>query len=245
MQFYTGLHQPSDAKHFERSFISINRLRGRRSGFEVADWILDSGAFTEISKHGHYRNDPKAYAHEIKRWVGNGNLKAAVSQDLMCEPHILAITGLTVQRHQELTIERYDSLNAEDLGGAQLIPVLQGFAPRDYVTHLQAYAGRLLPGMWTGVGSVCKRNSDPQAIWEVLDAIKQARPDLRLHGFGLKATALALSEIQQLLHSSDSMAWSFHARMHRRNGNDWREARKWTDRIQHRLALGGSPMNVY
>lgn len=28
--FFVGLHQPSDADHFERACISINRLRGRK-----------------------------------------------------------------------------------------------------------------------------------------------------------------------------------------------------------------------
>ena len=37
----------------------------------------------------------------------NGNMLAAVSQDLMCAPFILGKSGLTVQAHQEVTIERY------------------------------------------------------------------------------------------------------------------------------------------
>ena len=54
MTFYVGLHQPHDAKHFPRCFISNNRLRHRKSGFEVKDWILDSGAFTELATHGRH-----------------------------------------------------------------------------------------------------------------------------------------------------------------------------------------------
>src|SRR5208282_4648239 len=49
---------------------------------------------------------------------------------------------------------------------------------------------RLKQGAWVGVGSVCKRNSNPDAIEDVLLAIKQERPDLLLHGFGLKIQAL-------------------------------------------------------
>ena len=36
--FYPGLHQPSDARHFERAFVSINRIRQRKSPFAVAQW---------------------------------------------------------------------------------------------------------------------------------------------------------------------------------------------------------------
>ena len=42
---------------------------------------------------------------------------------------------------------------------------------------------------------------------DVLLAIKSQRPDLRLHGFGLKIQAIERPTIRALLHSSDSMAW--------------------------------------
>ncbi len=87
-----GLHQPSDAKHVDAAFISVNRLRRRKSAFAVGDWIMDSGAFTTILAHGGYPDPPEVYAAEIKRWSRNGTLLAAVAQDYMCEPHMLART---------------------------------------------------------------------------------------------------------------------------------------------------------
>jgi hypothetical protein len=90
VRFFTGLHQPSDAQHFAAAFVSVNRLRNRKSGFVVGDWIMDSGAFSEISTHGHYRHPVSEYAAQIRRWKDNGNLLAAVSQDFMCEPWIVA-----------------------------------------------------------------------------------------------------------------------------------------------------------
>lgn len=117
MRFFTGLHQPSDAKHFDAAFISVNRLRNRKGPFQVGDWIMDSAGFTEVSTHGGYRFPVTEYAEQIKRWAGNGHLLAAVTQDYMCEPFIIQKTGLTVLRHQELTIERYDALLACDRGG--------------------------------------------------------------------------------------------------------------------------------
>lgn len=234
MRFFTGLHQPSDARHFDAAFISVNRLRPRKAPMQVGDWIMDSGAFTEISTHGRYRHDVADYAAEIKRWAtnGSGRLLAAVAQDYMCEPHILKITGLTVEEHQRLTVERYDRLFlAEDIGPTYLLPVLQGYAPEDYVRHIEMYGYRLEHGMWVGVGSVCKRNGNVKAIEAVLLAIKRRRPDLRLHGFGLKNTALRSPVVRELLHTADSMAWSYHARKNGRNANDWREAKAWTARI--------------
>lgn len=234
LRFFVGLHQPSDARHFDAAFVSVNRLRDRKGAFDVGDWIMDSGAFTEVSTHGGYRHDVAEYAAQIRRWAGNGNLLAAVAQDWMCEPWIVARTGLTVLRHQELTVERYDALMALDTAGVYIMPVLQGYEPSDYVRHLAMYGDRIARGAWVGVGSICKRNGDPRAVAAVLHAIKEARPDLRLHGFGLKATALADPLIRQLLTTADSMAWSFAARREKRNPNDYREAVRWADNIMSR-----------
>jgi hypothetical protein len=236
VRFFTGLHQPSDARHFDAAFISVNRLRPRKSPLQVGDWIMDSGAFTEISTHGHYRHSVAEYAAEIRRWAtnGSGRLLSAVAQDWMCEPFIVAKTGMSVAEHQRLTVERYDALLAEDTAGVYVLPVLQGFDPADYVRHVAMYGDRLEIGAWVGVGSICKRNGDPRAVAAVLLAIKAARPDLRLHGFGLKTTALADPLVRAQLETADSMAWSFAARREGRNPNDWREAARWAANITTR-----------
>jgi hypothetical protein len=230
-RFFVGVHQPCDAHRVEAAFISIHRIANRRSPFAVGAWIMDSGAFRTIELHAGYPEPPEVYAAQIKRWSTNGNLLAAVSQDYMCEPFMLAITGLTIADHQRLTIERYDALMACDLGGVYLMPVLQGYSPADYVRHLEMYGDRLAHGAWVGVGSVCKRNGDPAAIEEVLLAIKRVRPDLRLHGFGIKTTALRSALVRALLWTADSMAWSFAARKAGRNGNSIEEALMFADRI--------------
>lgn len=254
MDFYVGIHHPADAGKVERAFVSINVIRNRKSAFPVKRWIMDSGAFTTIAKHGGYPEPVSAYADQIRRWAINGELLAAVSQDYMCEPHMLARTGLTIAEHQRLTIERYDALLAEDTG-VYIMPVLQGYAPADYVSHIRQYgerlkpvqygerlkpvrhpgeaqAGKDRPGMWVGVGSVCKRNGKPAAVEEVLLAVSRERPDLRLHGFGVKITALGSGLVRDLLHSADSMAWSFAARMDGRDANDVREAIRFAKRIE-------------
>lgn len=238
MRFFVGLHQPSDAYRFERAFVSVNRLKTRKSAFKVRDWIMDSGAFTTILKHGGYTDEPSVYAEQIKRFAKCGNMLAAVAQDYMCEPAMLARTGLTIADHQRLTIERYDALMSCDVGGAYIMPVLQGYQPADYVEHIRQYGARLAPGAWTGVGSVCKRNASPAAVEAVLKAIKRERPDLRLHGFGLKRSALAWPSIHDLLHSADSMAWSFAARRNGRSSNDWQEAAAFVHQIETRAGLG-------
>ena len=240
VKFYPGLHQPADAQHFNLACISINRLRGRKKPVQCGDVIVDSGAFTELFIHGYYRHGVEQYAAELHRLYSAGVVKiaAAVAQDYMCEPFILAKTGLTIEEHQRLTIKRYDDLVAEleRLFDGKLpfhvMPVLQGFAPQDYVDHILMYGDRLKAGMWVGVGSVCKRQGDPRSIIAVLQAIAAERPDLELHGFGVKKTALMHPGVRELLTTADSMAWSYAARKQGRNANDWREAKAFAELIE-------------
>ena len=230
MHFYVGLHTPSHAARFPRSMVSLNRLRTRRADFRANRWILDSGAFTEVSRHRAHRTTPETYAESIRRWARCGTLETAVTQDWMCEPFILERTGLSVADHQRLTLEGYDRLRA--LAAPHLImPVLQGYRPVEYAAHVRAYGPRLALGAWVGVGSVCKRNAHVGEVEAVLLEIHAVRPDLRLHGFGLKTTALRSGLVRSLLWSSDSMAWSFAARYEGRNANHWSEAARYVTTV--------------
>jgi hypothetical protein len=185
---------------------------------------MDSGAFTEINKHGEFRTSPEEYAESVRRWSTCGDMLAAVSQDYMCEPAALKSTGLTVSEHQVKTIKRYEAILKEQ-PGAYIMPVLQGYDPEEYVNHIEMYGTLLDSQKWVGVGSVCKRNSNPDELYQVFDRIKQFRPDLRLHAFGIKKTALEDKRIRSLLHTADSMAWSFNARYQDRDANSAMEAK--------------------
>lgn len=230
--FYVGLHQPADAPHFERAFISINRVRGRKKPVPAKDWILDSGAFREIEHFGGYRHEPSEYATEVNRLAAtNPGLTAVVSQDWMCEPFIVEKTGLSIEEHQRRTIERYDAL-LPLIQTVYLMPVLQGYSLQSYLNHIDQYGDRLTRGMYVGVGSICKRNGDMRQIEAILSAIVRKRPDLRLHGFGIKTTALSSGVVRECLHSADSMAWSFAARMQSRDGNSWKEAAAFAKAIE-------------
>jgi hypothetical protein len=215
--------------------ISVNVLANRKADFRVNDWILDSGAFSQLNRNGEWQLSVPAYAAQIERWSRCGNLVGAVSQDLMCEPFILAKTGLSVGQHQEHTIERYVQLTELSLRGVSqtyVMPVLQGYKPHEYSEHVRQYGNLLAKGAWVGVGSVCKRNGNPDAIEDVLLAIKSERGDLKLHGFGLKLTALERASIRALLETSDSMAWSDAARKEGRSAHDAREGLRYCAKVQ-------------
>jgi hypothetical protein len=95
-------------------------------------------------------------------------------------------------------------------------------------------ANRLLPGMWVGIGSVCKRNSDVAQIEDIIDPIRSMSDGLNLHGLGLKATTLQSAYVYDSLYSADSMAWSFAARKQGRNSNDWREAYRFARAVERK-----------
>lgn len=82
------------------------------------------------------------------------------------------------------------------------------------------------------MGSICKRNGTPDAISAVLTAILEVRPDLRLHGFGIKWTALRRADIAARFASVDSMAWSYAARREGRDGNSTDECLAWARRVE-------------
>lgn len=212
--------------------ISENSLNKRKSDFEYdGDWMFDSSAFTQIAIHGKFLQTVEERHSSICRWQRCGNLLIAVAQDWMCEEFVLNRTGLTVADHQRLTIERYDQQLALN-PPVPIMPVLQGFRVSDYLKHLGDYGERLRMGQWVGVGSVCRRNGSPEAVADILRSIKLIRPDLKLHGFGLKVIALENPAIRELLHSTDSMAWSYPRRFQPEPEPEIKLAHKYQQRVQ-------------
>ena len=114
--------------------LSLNRIEHRTSDFRVNNWILDSGAFTRIaSSRGHLPVED--YARQAARWASCGTLDAVVTQDYMCEPHILDLTGLTVPQHQQLSTENFLALR-ELVPHLYVMPVIQGYTPEEYADHV-------------------------------------------------------------------------------------------------------------
>lgn len=212
MKFFLGTHIPSWLGRLDFPlFISNNGLRKRRSyGRALGPWALDSGAFTEIQTHGRWTIGAEEYVDSIRTYQEKiGNLLWAAQQDYMCEPFMLEKTGLTVEHHQQLTIENFLELRAlaPDL---PIIPVLQGWTIDDYQSHIDSFiaAGVDLPSLsLVGVGSVCRR----QATTEIENIVRSiSERDISIHGFGVKTKGLL--RYGGYLTSADSLAWSYQAR---------------------------------
>lgn len=210
--FYLGTHEPAWLARLDFPlFVSHRRLcRYRRLPVARHHWALDSGAFSELVAYGRWTMPPEAYVAAVRRYQRHiGRLSWAAPQDWMCEPSMLAKTGLSVREHQQRTVANFIRLRrlAPDL---PFIPVLQGWSCDDYLRCIDQYAAagvELTAEPLVGLGSVCRR----QATAEIAAVVGTLhRLGLRLHGFGVKADGL--KQYGHQLASADSMAWSFHGR---------------------------------
>ncbi len=260
-RFYLDAHQPHWLWRADVPLmVSVRQLarRARRPVLPEAScrWALDSGGFTELSLHGRWTLPAAGYAEQATRLADQlSGLDFAAPQDWMCEPGILARTGLTVAEHQQRTVANYLELRTL-APWLPWIPVVQGWRLNDYLAcvGLYAKAGVDLAALpLVGHGSVCRRQHTGEiaAIARTLAVL-----GLRLHGFGVKT--LGLAGYADALASADSLAWSYRARRssalpgcssHRTCANCLRFALDWRERLlaeldrprQLRLALDPGP----
>lgn len=253
MRFFLGTHQPNWLSLSTAPFfVSDRRLRNRRTLPTAAGrWALDSGGFTELQQYGTWAHGPtpSEYADRARRYRDTiGGLEWAAPQDWMCEPIVIAGgpvgpirfagTGLSVAEHQRRTVANFLELRriAPDV---PFIPVLQGYTLTEYLTCSDRYhdAGVDLAAEPTvGIGSVCRRQATTEAA-EIIRAVCDRIPGVRLHGFGIKTSGLG--SYGSLLASSDSMAWSAAARRsprlpgctHTSCANCPRFAFRWRERV--------------
>ena len=88
-------------------FVSHRQLASRKS-FPRAQgpWCEDSAGFTEIRLYGGYQTPPRQYVADVRLHMQEiGKMQWAAIQDWMCEPFMLAKTGLSVEEHQSRTIK--------------------------------------------------------------------------------------------------------------------------------------------
>ncbi|WP_439681538.1 DUF7221 family queuine tRNA-ribosyltransferase-like protein [Embleya sp. MST-111070] len=247
-----GVHQPAWLTRIsEPLFVSHRRLENRRSlPRAVGPWALDSGAFSELGKHGEWRTSATRYAAAVDRYADEiGKLQWCSPMDWMCEPETTNRTGKSVQEHLRRTVDSVLELRSL-VGKARVIPVLQGWLPHQYVRCAEMYADAgidLFAEPLVGVGSMCQRQNH---VWASLILENLARlggpgaPPMDLHAFGFKTQGLLLSS--SWIASADSMAWSTAGRhergcspTHRSESNCILYATRWRNRLAERLEDAG------
>lgn len=240
-EYYTGIDDPKRAillnehRNIELGFmLSTNRIKRRKKEIlNKGKWMLDSGAFTQIKDNGKFIIPVEKYVEIIKRHEDE-NLVCAVTQDYMCEPDMLEITGKTVREHIRMTVQRYFrilKLMRKRGCSTMLLPVLQGMEAQDYIECLDLYeeGWRKLENKYgflyrfggeqftrptrIGFGSMCKRNGNPGPVEAILDQMEHRLRNFKIHLFGFKTTGLNIKwEIASRIHSADSFAYSMRDR---------------------------------
>ena len=82
--------------------------------------------------------------------------------------------------------------------------------------HTTMDTGELLNvGHWIGIGSTCKRNTNPEVVSQILDRLSSCinYEYYKVHLFGFKKTGLRQANIKDRIHSADSFAYDFDDRM--------------------------------
>ena len=193
-------------------FVSHRQLAAAPGQLRPAScrWALDSGGFTELSLHGRWVTPAEDYAAAVARYAERiGGLDFAAPQDWMCEPFMIARTGLSVTEHLHRTVANYLTCAALRRTCRSSRWCRAGGWPTTWpALDLYRSAGVDLAALpRVGLGSVCRRQSTAE-IAVIVTTL--ARRGLRLHGFGVKTGGLHL--YGHLLASADSMAWSYAAR---------------------------------
>lgn len=250
MRFYLGTHRPTWLERTpvplfvsRRTLLKANKAALRdRLPVACGRWALDSGGFTELSLFGEWRTTEAEYVRDVRRLAAEtGGLDWVAPMDWMVEPHMRALTGLSVAEHQRRTVDNFVRLRAQL--GPLVIPVVQGWTVDDYLRCWDRYHAAGVDLEWepvVGLGSVCRRQNTAEAGL-IVRRVAQQLAGRQLHGFGVKLTGL--ESFGDELGSADSMAWSFDARRasplpgceHKSCANCIRYALRWRANLLERL----------
>ena len=169
-------------------FVAMHRYRG-------LPWTID--AYMEV-----------AAAFPFRRFA---------SVDYCCEPEIARDRSESLDRIARTVRANYECrARTRDLGICKhFMPVLQGRAPEDYERCAEAIAPILDASDIIGVGSLCRREiSGPEGLVAIVAHLDRILPtNVRLHGFGVKGSALPyLKRFEHRIASIDSQAYGIAAR---------------------------------
>lgn len=179
----------------------------------LASLDLDSAGFVAAQTYGGFPWTADAYvalatAYPFRRFA---SLDYCTEPEIACDRHeVLDRLSRTIRANRDCR------MLAADYGILdRLMPVIQGRSPSDYERCIDSLWQAMTPGTVLGVGSMCRREiAGPEglvAVFEHLDRVLP--PGVRLHGFGIKGSALPyLTPLAHRIASIDSQAYGIAAR---------------------------------
>jgi hypothetical protein len=172
--------------------------------------MIDCGGFSQMKLNGGYTIDDRAYLAYIQEM----NPANYILRDYPCEPQVLREHGRTVRQHIEMTVDHHIRLlELHDRLGVRSnpVPVIQGWKIADYLHAIDRLREQGLVRGYMGIGTLCRRGSQ-RGIAKVVRAVNAELPRVKLHGFGVKITALKEPGVWSGLYSVDSGAYGYTAR---------------------------------
>jgi hypothetical protein len=199
-------------------FLCHRQLRTRVSPYPKATtrYAVDSGAYSELTRHGRWTETPEQYIAGLRRYEDElGPFDFAGQQDWVCKPEAIAAieqyTGVRpdVVELLEATVENLLVMRAlaPDL---KIAPTIQGGEYEDFMLCADLFieAGvDLTTEPIVGVGSLVGMH--PKAVERIATGLR-ARGIVNLHGFGLKGAQLPVAS--HGFDSADSLSWSMAGR---------------------------------
>jgi len=215
-EFYYGASWHWPLPHLPRVMLSYNFIRTLKRPWKITiPFMLDSGAYSVISKYGTYPYKAEDYAGSIELWHPD----VAWTMDYPCEPSVRTRGNYNPEQAQEMTIE--NQIKLLDLN-ANTQMVVQGWNLSDYLENIDRIKDAGLMTERLGIGSICRRGQTSE-ILRIIKAVHNNVPGwVKLHGFGVKTSVLK-TEGRFFLHSADSMSWAYAWRSFTRNERTQKE----------------------
>jgi len=104
-KFYPTVDNTYQFDVFPRFMLNFSSEKWKNRKKEIntdKTWILDSGGYNELGKHGKYSFSVDYYFKQINEVL---HPTYFATMDWMCEPQRLEATGLTVEEHIDRTVD--------------------------------------------------------------------------------------------------------------------------------------------
>jgi hypothetical protein len=211
MIFYLGTPAPKWLWETKKPLFVSRRTLSKLKSFKRATcrWALDSGAYSEFTRHGKWNIEPDQYIDEVHKWdIRIGNMDFCVIMDWPCYSFSVKATGKSVEYHQMKTIENYAYMLSE-APSLPWIASIQGNTIEEYVHHREMYEKEGFKLGRIGIGGIGTSRGSSSSAQAECRKIVEEMCDLHIHAFGIES--LGIRAFGSYLMSADSMAWTYRA----------------------------------
>jgi len=188
--------------------------------------ILDSGGYSFFSQWGEYPFSIEDYITLAGILKDTYPLYKVATLDYPCEPDINRSQLMTNKERIKKTVS--NTVECYDLDKTlPWLPVIQGYKLDEYLHCIDLYNEAGVISDYWAIGSLCSRKGNLRSIKYLLTKLYElALSDVKIHAFGLNLPYIKDPQIFNILHSSDSAAWTFNYTWGKATGLEIRETKR-------------------